>query len=313
MVSETYRVDVCDETGDKYRLGFNTQEKVNEIADIGNHNTAEFWEYDTRLGRRWNLDPVDQISISNYAVFANNPILLSDILGDEVKGDEKGMKAFNEYKKHISTNITELENELNGITNKTSKRYKKKESELNKWKEVEREYKELEESTNQMYWIIGESELVNTDKNNGGLIKFNKDNGYVEIHLWSSVNWKESLPHELKHAFQFHKGDIYFLFSTGSPQLSGIYDIYDEIEAFERGQLFGIFPDILLTPIGINNAFPNKYDKLPREKLGLNSIKIKDKNETYLDIMKKRNKSNKKNKKDPTFIYINWKKDYENE
>jgi hypothetical protein len=50
-------VDVCDEDKDRYRFGFNGQEKVNEIAGVGNHNTAEFWEYDTRLGRRWNLDP----------------------------------------------------------------------------------------------------------------------------------------------------------------------------------------------------------------------------------------------------------------
>jgi hypothetical protein len=67
---------------DKYRFGFNTQEKVNEISGVGNHNTALFWEYDTRLGRRWNLDPVDQISISNYAVMFNNPILFNDVLGD---------------------------------------------------------------------------------------------------------------------------------------------------------------------------------------------------------------------------------------
>ena len=56
-----------------YLFGFNAQEKVNEIAGVGNHNTAQFWEYDTRLGRRWNVDPVDQISISNYAVNRNNP------------------------------------------------------------------------------------------------------------------------------------------------------------------------------------------------------------------------------------------------
>jgi hypothetical protein len=41
-----------------------------------------FWEYDTRLGRRWNVDPVDQIYISNYATFKNNPILFEDILGN---------------------------------------------------------------------------------------------------------------------------------------------------------------------------------------------------------------------------------------
>ncbi len=65
-----------------FRFGFNTQEKVDEVYGKGNLNTALFWEYDTRLGRRWNLDPVDQISISNYAVMGNNPIANIDLDGD---------------------------------------------------------------------------------------------------------------------------------------------------------------------------------------------------------------------------------------
>src|SRR5690606_19802055 len=39
-------------------------------------------QYDTRLGRRWNLDPVDQIDVSNYAAFLNNPIWFIDPLGN---------------------------------------------------------------------------------------------------------------------------------------------------------------------------------------------------------------------------------------
>jgi hypothetical protein len=66
----------------KYRFGFNTQERENEVYGFGNLSTAEFWEYDTRLGRRWNLDPVDQIDISNYAVNGNNPIWYADPDGD---------------------------------------------------------------------------------------------------------------------------------------------------------------------------------------------------------------------------------------
>ena len=82
MQSETYLVDVCDEIGDQYRFGFNGQEKVNEMSGIGNHNTAFFGELDTRVARRWNLDPKPNISISSYAVFSNSPILLSDVLLD---------------------------------------------------------------------------------------------------------------------------------------------------------------------------------------------------------------------------------------
>lgn len=69
-----------------YRFGYNGQMKEeNMTADgvHGTHNTAMFWEYDTRLARRWNVDPVDQRSISGYSVMENNPIWKSDPLGDD--------------------------------------------------------------------------------------------------------------------------------------------------------------------------------------------------------------------------------------
>ncbi len=67
-----------------YRYGYNTQEKSLEIDPNGNHNTAEFWEYDARSGRRWNRDPKPITGISDYATFAGNPILHSDALGDSI-------------------------------------------------------------------------------------------------------------------------------------------------------------------------------------------------------------------------------------
>jgi hypothetical protein len=70
-----------------YRWGFNGQEKVDEIAGVGNHNTALFWEYDTRLGRRWNIDPVTDPSQSGYACFNNNPIAFNDVNGDDPDGE----------------------------------------------------------------------------------------------------------------------------------------------------------------------------------------------------------------------------------
>jgi len=68
-----------------YRFGFNAQEKTDEISGLGNHNTATFWEYDTRLGRRWNLDPKPNSSLSLYNCLGGNPIWFSDLLGDTTK------------------------------------------------------------------------------------------------------------------------------------------------------------------------------------------------------------------------------------
>jgi YD repeat-containing protein len=68
---------------EEYRYGFNTQEKDFEIDKSGNHTTAEFWEYDSRSGRRWNVDPVVKPWESLYACLSNSPIWIQDILGDD--------------------------------------------------------------------------------------------------------------------------------------------------------------------------------------------------------------------------------------
>src|SRR5690554_171848 len=68
-------------TGNRYRYGFNGAEKENEIYGEGNAYSAEYWMYDSRLGRRWNLDPVVKHHESSYAAFANNPVWFVDPLG----------------------------------------------------------------------------------------------------------------------------------------------------------------------------------------------------------------------------------------
>ncbi len=68
-----------------YRYSFNTQEKIEELGE--GHTTALYWEYDGRSGRRWNLDPQDQVSMSNYACFGNNPIINTDVNGDIFVGN----------------------------------------------------------------------------------------------------------------------------------------------------------------------------------------------------------------------------------
>jgi len=65
-----------------YRYGFNGQEKSDEIKGEGNSYTAQFWEYDPKIGRRWNLDPEPIAGISQYSAFNNSPIFFSDPLGN---------------------------------------------------------------------------------------------------------------------------------------------------------------------------------------------------------------------------------------
>jgi len=67
----------------EYKYGMNTQEKDNEIYGEGNSYSAEYWQYDARLARRWNMDPetISREWISPFNVMQNNPILRVDING----------------------------------------------------------------------------------------------------------------------------------------------------------------------------------------------------------------------------------------
>jgi hypothetical protein len=69
-----------------YRYGFNGQERSDELND--DSYTAEFWEYDSRIGRRWNVDPKVHEYESPYATFADNPILFTDPNGDQAESGD---------------------------------------------------------------------------------------------------------------------------------------------------------------------------------------------------------------------------------
>jgi RHS repeat-associated protein len=58
----------------KYRFSINGQEKETELNP--NITTAMFWEYDSRIGRRWNVDPI--YKHSPYECFSGNPISFVD-------------------------------------------------------------------------------------------------------------------------------------------------------------------------------------------------------------------------------------------
>ncbi|WP_341842858.1 hypothetical protein [Chitinophaga caseinilytica] len=64
----------------KYRFGYNGQERSSEID--GNSFSAEYWQYDARIGRRWNPDPKAVEWESVYAANRNNPNVHTDPKGD---------------------------------------------------------------------------------------------------------------------------------------------------------------------------------------------------------------------------------------
>jgi hypothetical protein len=71
--------------GSGYRYGFNGQEKDKENSGDGNSYTAEFWQYDSRIGRRWNIEPLTKKypELSGYITFGDNPLLYADKDGED--------------------------------------------------------------------------------------------------------------------------------------------------------------------------------------------------------------------------------------
>ena len=66
-----------------YRFTFQSQESDDEISGgiKGAHLTAEFWEYDSKIARRWNIDPIDKPWESSFLGLGNNPICFIDLNG----------------------------------------------------------------------------------------------------------------------------------------------------------------------------------------------------------------------------------------
>ena len=227
-----------------YRYGFNGQEQTDEISGSGNHNTAFYWEYDTRVGRRWNLDPRPNASISGYAAFADNPVYYTDVLGDTVKGD---LDAYNKVKAHVAGTIAGFDRQLEDVNRQITeraaagKKVKKLENQRTNlqrgkasYERVMAEYVALEKSEQVYNVVTGVTDLRPLA---GGATAWNPETGYVDVKVNSRFELMESLPHELKHAYQYETGKL----SLGSNGDGGgtLYDMQDEIEAYKRSRMFG--------------------------------------------------------------------------
>ena len=98
-----------------YRYSINGQEKESELNE--NITTAEYWEYDSRIGRRWNVDPVIKPWESPYATFNNNPISQIDPGGlDGTPYKVKKGDNLSKIAKRAGTTVDKLA-KINGIKN----------------------------------------------------------------------------------------------------------------------------------------------------------------------------------------------------
>jgi hypothetical protein len=235
-------------------FGFNTQEKVNEIAGVGNHNTAKFWEYDTRLGRRWNLDPVDQVNISNYACLGNNPISMVDFAGNQFnKAEDK--KLAEDTKSAIDTKAKDYRTAESADNKKMAEiQGTKSLSDISSWNRKDRNAYNRAKSSASLNGECAsimekasqelETMISVTDQNfafqkssgwNNALNTSVQADGTILMQYSNSAN----RVHELTHGHQIYKGTSGY---------KSNYDITDEISAYQRQFIFD--------PIGYDKQMP---------------------------------------------------------
>jgi RHS repeat-associated protein len=200
----------------EYRFGFNGQEKDDEIAGVtGSHTTALFWEYDTRLGRRWNVDPVVKQWESPYLCFSGNPIWFSDPNGDDV-----------------DPTTAEAKTEIDKYTTATRTNKKGKTKTNNDYQHAFAEQYEKWENDKSIVMKF----TTTSDAKEGGSIEFNGTNDAgqnVYTIFWDQSQTKRlgtsALFEETAHMMDALKGeDLAFdKPGNGTPGL----DIYDEVRA----------------------------------------------------------------------------------
>ncbi len=222
--------------------------------------------YDPRLSLWLSTDPMQEKyeALSSYAYCAGNPIRLIDPNGMEFteaseKHIDRLVSDIDKRQAQNNSDIVKKEAALakGGLSDKKIRNLNKDISKLKannaSLEEVRTEIETLRNSS-QVYNVVRDNSLnVSGDIFGFGAetrsgARYNVDTDMFDVLLGD--NSLGLLAHELKHAYQFETGAYSTGYlSNGAP----FYDKSDEIEAYKRGELFGI---------SAPRRLPSLYDKI---------------------------------------------------
>lgn len=196
----------------------------------------------------------NDLGISPYTYCGGDPVNRIDPTGMKFTSGAEDIISVLTEKANLY--IQECENDIEHLKTDTDKsKIDELSNKISEYKSVLSEIDVLRNS-DQLYDIIADnSTIVTSASPYGGIEKtekpysalFIKGNDNVfEMHISPGNNSLGWIAHELKHAYQFETGD----FSTTSKKNgTPFYDKQDEIEAYQRGSLFGIRIPSQLDPI----------------------------------------------------------------
>lgn len=202
--------------GDGYRYGFGGMEKDDEVKGSGNSYTAEFWQYDSRIGKRWNIDPVVKFHESPYAAFANNPIWFKDPNGADTTLDASSRVIVKDMLNPESANYNETfaKDFQKLVTDNTT---------LYSFKQWDKPNKQIAGKT--VYGVAS-----GAPKNEAGQNVIN-----IEYTLATAGHQLEAFFEEFDHGIQYLNQRIGYLDAPQKPEDLGrgaaiAYDFYDEVD-----------------------------------------------------------------------------------
>ncbi|MHC0446324.1 DUF6443 domain-containing protein [Flavobacterium sp. 3-218] len=273
---ETFN-NLGNSTAQKYK--YNNKELQDELGlnmyDYGWRN------YDSALGRWMNIDNLAEkyVSTSPYHYAGNNPVLNLDIDGNEFtesawrwvnrliadinSRQEKNNRSIADYQSKISNGGSDREiarwnRNINSLTTNNAE-LETTRGETATLAASSQVYNVIEDSNGTQSDAIGNTSTTNSTS-------FNFANGNIDISVSSGTSLG-LFAHELKHAFQFETGN----YSIG-PALSGVpytnlfYDKNDEVEAYQRGALFGDKNNYSA------NNLPAEYSGIPTGPYNFNNV-----------------------------------------
>ena len=214
-----------------YRYFFNGQEADNEVLGEGASLSAEFWQYDSRLGRRWNVDPVFKEYESPYACFAGNPVRFADRFGaDTIFDDDVARKDFLDTYQEIVDQISSVEKKVAAIRtqaaqkgwndHKTNRKIDNLygEYEYNNLLEMKQGFEEIMNDPN--FCVSYSTDVSQLDKDEGGFTHYVDANN---VNVYYRPQKRGTLTHESRHVWGVMRKEW---------SNRGGYDTFDELWAF---------------------------------------------------------------------------------